>query len=266
MYRHNIFRVNYTSYDLRRSEDVIHVKTSHRNIMVLNPLFVEDGVEHPFWYACVLGIYHANVLYLGEGNADYRPRRVEFLWVRWYSHAASPSPRRLDEVRFPPFSDSATFGFIDPSDVLRGCHIIPRFLTGKTHSDIRSFSSLAKDLEDWKSYYINRDMVMRYYWGLAVGHIYARPKHRNLPINGQTLQGPDEEEVAPAEVTPQTVQLLDLDDLLATLETIDGMDEVEAPEDEPFDEERLDDSGDEWVSDAGEEDGNGDEGEYYSGF
>ena len=27
------------------------------------------------------------------------------------------------------------FGFVDPKDVLRGCHILPRFAAGKRHPD-----------------------------------------------------------------------------------------------------------------------------------
>ena len=83
-YNHNIMRVNYTTYNVRRGEDVIHTETSHCDIMMLNSAFAEDSSKYPFCYAWVLGIFHANVIYLGEKNQDYRPRRLEFLWVRWY--------------------------------------------------------------------------------------------------------------------------------------------------------------------------------------
>ncbi|KAG6912852.1 hypothetical protein DXG01_011578, partial [Tephrocybe rancida] len=160
IYKHNLFRVNYTTYDVRRGEDIIHVNTSHRNIMVLNPLFTPDNGEHPYWYARVLGIYHANVFYLGEGNTDYNPQRVEFLWVRWFSCMDGvPSGwkhRRLDRLKFPFLNDEDAFGFLDPSDVVRGCHVIPRFFTGKARDDIRGLSKLANDVSDYGSYYINR--------------------------------------------------------------------------------------------------------------
>ncbi|KAG6905246.1 hypothetical protein DXG01_003988 [Tephrocybe rancida] len=50
LYKHNIMRVNYTTYDIRRGEDIIHVNTSHCNVMVLNPFFNKDNGQHPFWF------------------------------------------------------------------------------------------------------------------------------------------------------------------------------------------------------------------------
>lgn len=85
-YSHKTMRIYYTSYDVRRGEDTIHIGTSKSNIMALNPDFLPEDLEleHPYWYAHVIGIYHANVVYIGKGNSDYRPRRFDFLWVRWY--------------------------------------------------------------------------------------------------------------------------------------------------------------------------------------
>jgi hypothetical protein len=40
--------------------------------------------DHPFLYAHVLGIYHANVIYTGSDTRDYTLRRLDFLWVRWF--------------------------------------------------------------------------------------------------------------------------------------------------------------------------------------
>jgi len=37
MYKHNIIRINYTSYDVRRAQDVINPKTNHQNVMILSP-------------------------------------------------------------------------------------------------------------------------------------------------------------------------------------------------------------------------------------
>lgn len=196
MYKHNIMRINYTTYDVRRGDDVIHPGTSHHNIMVLNPR--GPSSEHPFWYARVLGIYHINVVYTGMGTADYHPRRLEFLWVRWYEQvhdlATGWMAGSLDQVRFPPMDHEDSFGFVDPADVLRSCHIIPAFACGRLHSDNKGISKCAQDSTDWQTYYVNRcvylrwsarhllkysvsfvdrDMMMRYHWGLGVGHTYA---------------------------------------------------------------------------------------------
>jgi hypothetical protein len=162
IYRHHIMRIYHTTYDVRRDEDVLHTNTSHCNVMVLDS---SSPLEHPFRYAQVLGIYHANVIYIGNGDViDYQPRRLEFLWVRWYQ-VDDPSGgwdvKRLDRVRFPPMNREDSFGFLDPADVLRSCHIVPAFSRGRVHADGIGISHLAKDSNDWKAYYINRLVFAR---------------------------------------------------------------------------------------------------------
>src|ERR1700722_3457156 len=88
IYRHQLARFNYTTYNVRRAQDVTNPRTSHCDIMLLAKRNEENGSEpdHPFMYARVLGIYHANVIYTGEGMVDYQARRVEFLWIRWFEY------------------------------------------------------------------------------------------------------------------------------------------------------------------------------------
>ncbi|KIJ10138.1 hypothetical protein PAXINDRAFT_16841 [Paxillus involutus ATCC 200175] len=57
MYHHSMFRVNYTTYDLRREQDTINPST-HADIMVLSH---EDEQTHPYWYAHVVHIFHIMV-------------------------------------------------------------------------------------------------------------------------------------------------------------------------------------------------------------
>lgn len=163
LYRHRIFRVNYTTYDIQRAQDVIHPDTSHRDIMVLNakPNSIEAG---NFSYARVLAIYHIDVIYCNANGAYqiHRPRRMEFLWVRWFqvTQAASASSAwdtlRLEQLAFPTVNSDDAFGFVNPADVLRGCHILPRGALGKVHKDGCGISHCAQDAEDWKGYYVNR--------------------------------------------------------------------------------------------------------------
>jgi hypothetical protein len=91
---------------------------------------------------------------------DYEPRRIEFLWVRWFEYDGARSVGweglRLDSVRFPSLATEGAFGFVDPKDVLRGCHIIPAFARGKRHSDGISISRCACDGKDWTRYCVNR--------------------------------------------------------------------------------------------------------------
>lgn len=185
MYKHNIARINYTTYDVRRGQEVFNPSTSHHNVMVLTGIGGQDpNIVHPFVYARVLGIYHVNAVYAGFGMTDYRPRRMDFLWVRWYQRIetihAGWGARRLDRLEFPAVGEENAFGFIDPADVLRCCHIIPAFSSGRVHADGRGLSFCAGDSSDSKSYYVNRfvdrDMMMRYHFNLGVGHTYLRFK------------------------------------------------------------------------------------------
>jgi hypothetical protein len=123
--------------------------------MVLNP--AAESEAHPFCYAKVLGIFHANVFYLGQHNQD--ARRIEFLWVRWYElkKAGNWTPQRLDELCFTSALDDDSFGFLDPEDVLRVCHIILSFKRGRVFSeDETGFSQSIQDKNDWKFYFVNR--------------------------------------------------------------------------------------------------------------
>jgi hypothetical protein len=161
LYRHSLLRINYTTYDVRRSQDVVHTSTSHCNIMMLAaPSSADTSSSHPFRYGRVLGVYHANIVYVGPGMVNYQSQRFEFLWVRWYRVIKTPSTgwtaRKLDCVQFPPLSNDDSFGFVDPSDVLRACHIIPRFSKGEVHEDGKGLSLCAKDSLDWKQYYVGR--------------------------------------------------------------------------------------------------------------
>lgn len=159
LYRHNIMRVNFTSYDVRRSQDVVHASTAHHNVMVLADQEAEED-SHLFKYAQVLGIYHVNAVYTGPGMINYEPIRMEFLWVRWYRHIKTMKcgwdSMALDRVDFPPIAEDNSFGFLDPSHVLRCTHIIPQFAKDKRHSDGIGLSNCAQDRSDWTAYYINR--------------------------------------------------------------------------------------------------------------
>lgn len=127
-------------------------------VMALN-LDESSNDQHPYRYCRVLGIFHANVIYLGEGTADFAPRRLDFIWVRWLVPADTryslPSGT-MDCVQFPPMAGDDSFGFLDPANVIRGCHLIPRFSQGQVHLDGIGLSFWAQDANDWKVYCVNR--------------------------------------------------------------------------------------------------------------
>ena len=162
-YRHNLMRINYTTYDVRWAQDIVNPSISHCNIMLLADRLITTGSDgiahHPYIYARVLGIFHANVTYVGPDMVDYRSHRIDFLWVRWYQYVeqdAGWDTSTMDRVCFPPMADEHVFGFVHPDDVLRGCHIIPQFSRRTRYPDGIGISRCAQDALDWNFYYVNR--------------------------------------------------------------------------------------------------------------
>lgn len=162
IFMHNIFRVNYTSYDVRRLQDVINARSTHCNIMVLCDTHNDSSSSH-FRYGRVIGTYHVKAIYTGPGMKNHYSHPFEFLWVRWYDEVGQAGTgwqhSRLNRLRFAPLNDNDAFDIIDPADVLRGCHVLPRFSLGPRHSDGVGLSPLAQDSSDWTEYYINRSVI-----------------------------------------------------------------------------------------------------------
>ena len=98
--------------------------------MVLSPENGEENEDpHPYWYARILGIYHANVRYIGSNHTVSRePQHMEFLFVRWFGRDPTPRPgwkaKHLIRLGFVPRNDETAFGFIDPAQVIRSIHLI----------------------------------------------------------------------------------------------------------------------------------------------
>lgn len=95
-------------------------------------------------------------------SADYRPRRMEFLWVRWFDVMKSAPVQKgwstalLDQLSFVGIEQEDAFGFVDPANVLRACHLVQRFALGKVAEYGPGMSQCAGDKKDWRVYYANR--------------------------------------------------------------------------------------------------------------
>ncbi|KAH9478851.1 hypothetical protein JR316_0009313 [Psilocybe cubensis] len=185
IYEHQVLRINYTSYDMRRIQDTLKPNSSRCDIMVLASNKGADQQVHPYWYARIIGIYHANVV-ISTPDDYYRAskHKVDFLHVRWLGVCEDChygwKYRRLPQLAFGDINDSASFGFVDPSLVLRATHLIPRFILGKIPTLGPSVAYRSKENnegEEWERYYVNffvdRDMVMLYRGG-GVGHASTR--------------------------------------------------------------------------------------------
>ncbi|KIK36998.1 hypothetical protein CY34DRAFT_16002 [Suillus luteus UH-Slu-Lm8-n1] len=112
VYSVQTMQIHYTTYDFRREYDTINPR-SHGDVMVLSG---ETAPSHPYWYACVLGIYHVEV-WLNHGGQPVK-RYIEFLWVRWLAvlqgHKSGMKHARLPKIAFVEESDPDAFGFLDP--------------------------------------------------------------------------------------------------------------------------------------------------------
>ncbi len=160
IYQVRTARINYTTYDLRRAHDTVNPRT-HPYVILASP--ETDPNAHPFWYASVIGIFHADIQHIGKKSQDYSPRRMEFLWVRWLGlapgHSYGKEQARLPKIGFVPGFDEFAFGFLDPSLILRGCHLIPSFADGKTNKLLGIPNNTATEArplgekEDWAYYY-----------------------------------------------------------------------------------------------------------------
>lgn len=154
-----VLRVNYTTYDVRREQDSMNPRTS-ANIMVLSR---ETGPNvHPYWYARVLGVFHLRILDMDPDTTNQSIQFMEVLWVRWFGtvpgyHYGS-KVARLPKIGFVPDTDPLAFGFLDPSLVLRGCHLVPAFNDGRTSDLLKAKVTAGRppnEPDDWVAFYVN---------------------------------------------------------------------------------------------------------------
>ncbi|KAF9221244.1 hypothetical protein BS17DRAFT_810136 [Gyrodon lividus] len=209
IYCHYILCVNFTTYNLQHETDIIKPQSDHHDIMMLSP----NGSEsHHFCY----------VIYASPGSKDYQACHLEFLW-------------------FVPLTSADAFGFVNPEDIVRGCHIIPAFAHGRLHSDGNPVSMNAWDSDDWRFYYVNWylvhflsnhvfvdcDMLLRYHWGLVVGHAYTHVK----PTAGSKNCECGEEDTAQTPVADLDCSSDYEDDLEEGEDSMDDGDDVQAESD-----------------------------------
>lgn len=162
VYSGRTLRVNYTTYDVRRNQDTINPRTNC-DIMVASP--ETSAGAHRFWYARVLGIFYVYVCDNSKESANRGRQRYDFLWVRWFGmvegHRYGLRAARLPKVGFIKEGDATpAFGFLDPSLVVRACHLIPAFNLGKTTrllsaATTRTAARAFGELEDWTAFYVN---------------------------------------------------------------------------------------------------------------
>jgi hypothetical protein len=157
IYQHKVFRLNYTTYDLRRCQDSINPWTK-ADIMMVSQEDRNEPNWQPYWFARVIGIFHTFITMRGVKKA---PERIDFLWVRWFGRTTEQRggwrARHLHGLSFHNSNDPGAFGFLDPALVVRGIHLIPAFRYGQT-GDLLPPSVVREPSEkhlDWCMYYVN---------------------------------------------------------------------------------------------------------------
>jgi hypothetical protein len=154
------FSINYTTYDVRHDRDAINPNT-HPYVMLRSPEVHSNA--HPYWYAQVLGIYHANVSTTHPEALKHSTQHMEFLWVRWLGiepgYRSGPKAARLPKVGFVEDTDDDAFGFLDPDLAIRGAHLIPDFNSGRTQLlmpyDGPTVARAPDQKDDWMNFYVN---------------------------------------------------------------------------------------------------------------
>jgi hypothetical protein len=160
IYHHKTVRFNYTTYDLRRDEDSVNPER-HADVMLLS--HEDDTTDpHPYWYARVIGIFHIFVQIRDPITRKFSdPKRFDVLHVRWFGRNLSVQSgwkaKRLHQIGFIPSSNPDAFGFLDPAQVIRGVHLIPRFAGGRTseYMEPSICRKLSEGNEDWVNFYVN---------------------------------------------------------------------------------------------------------------
>ncbi|KAG7089149.1 hypothetical protein E1B28_010855 [Marasmius oreades] len=178
IYEAKTMRINYTTYNVQRGSDLIKSQTDNSFIMVHSPNTEET---HPFWYARVIGIFHAQILRRDREHASQKPQHMEFLWLQWLGmepgYRSGRHLARLPKVGFVPEDDEA-FGFLEPDAVIQASHLIPQFSMGRGNDLLSTTDPTAACTQDehgnWLNFYVdifvNRDMFMRFSGG-GIGHI-----------------------------------------------------------------------------------------------
>jgi hypothetical protein len=164
IFEHKVVRLNYTTYDMRRNQDSCNPRT-HADIMTLSA-DPNDRMENPYWFARIVGIYHTEAVYRKPLSRTAESHTIDFLFVRWFGHANEQKHygirfKRMPKVGFIDVENQEAFGFVNPADVIRACHIIPAFAHGKTDQFLAGHSLARRESENDEDYF-------RYYVSMYV--------------------------------------------------------------------------------------------------
>lgn len=169
LYEHPLLTIKYTAYDVRREEDKVHLNFGNQAVIVYSPT---TQTAEPWLYAHIVSIYHIFI----HTAANPQPKHLELLWVRWMEQDSSQlggeNSSQYTRVSFTPHYGvpGEAFGFVDPSHIIRACHLIPAFDLRRTRD--RLSPSMARDVKgDWQAFYTNRCELPRISFAQLIPHI-----------------------------------------------------------------------------------------------
>ncbi|KAF4568042.1 hypothetical protein EYR36_010050 [Pleurotus pulmonarius] len=227
VFEHQTLAINYTTYDMRRAQDLLNPRTNADFMVSSYDDSNTDTDMAQFWYGRIIAIFDAHILFDGTTT------KMDFIWVQWFGQdpdwTSSWSEKQIPRIGFVTKDEEDPhyghcFGFLDPNNIIRAVHIIPAFVFGPTNSDkVFLPPSLVRDPldkdKDWINYYVDifadRDMSMRYRGG-AIGHTAT---HRVLPTSRETTPqaatDDDDEDIPDWDRTHSgiDVEVIDLEEL-----------------------------------------------------
>ncbi|KAH7903466.1 hypothetical protein BJ138DRAFT_1107647 [Hygrophoropsis aurantiaca] len=134
---------------------------------------LEDAPDaHPYWYAQILQAFRIPVRHTSPGTNDLSLRTMDVLWPE-YDWGFKDA--HLPKVGFVEDADENTFGFLDPSLVIRACHLVPAFAAGRTTELLRGDS--LTEISGRTTELLRGDMYC-HFAGIGVGHAtqFSNPK------------------------------------------------------------------------------------------
>lgn len=139
-------------------------------MLLSNEDYDPDGPNHPYWYAQVLDIFHCRVIHTGPLSKSKEPQTFEVLRVRWLAPKGGSEygfrAKNLLKLQYVDAGEdgSASFGFINPAEVVRPVYLIPDEDCGRAAKGLRQGSSVGrrgpdqavyKDGLDWDTFWLN---------------------------------------------------------------------------------------------------------------
>lgn len=148
---HRVLRLNYTTYDVRRDQDVINPRT-RSDVILLPP--DAAGEEHPYQYGRIDAIFHVIVEHVGRDSQTSRQQILDVCWVKRYAVdtvvKGGFKEKRMHRVG--PTGDDDRWGyvFIDPKHIVCAAHLVPVFAEGE----------IGGGIDEYYRYYVNPYVII----------------------------------------------------------------------------------------------------------